>query len=37
VTFGGEVDWASLALSIVTLTISDAAILLAARWLRDIM
>ena len=35
--FGGEVDWASLAPSIVPLTITDAAILLAARWLRDIM
>jgi hypothetical protein len=30
VTFGGEVVWASLAPSIATLTITDAAILLAA-------
>jgi hypothetical protein len=37
VTFGGEVVWASLAPSIVTLTITDAAILLVVRWLRDIM
>jgi len=31
VTFGGEVVWASLAPSIVTLTIIDAAILLVVR------
>jgi hypothetical protein len=37
VTFGGEVVWASLGQSIATLTITDAAILLAVRWLRDIM
>jgi hypothetical protein len=37
VTFGGEVVWASLAPAIVRLTITDAAILLAVRWLRDIM
>jgi hypothetical protein len=37
VTFGGEVVWASLAPSIVTLSITDAAILLALRWSRDIM
>ncbi|HEY6689471.1 MAG TPA: hypothetical protein VI008_00375 [Rubrobacter sp.] len=36
-TFGGGVGWASLAPSIVTLTITDAAILLAVRWSRDIM
>jgi hypothetical protein len=37
VAFGGEVVWASLAPSFATLTITDAAILLAVRWLRDIM
>jgi hypothetical protein len=31
VTFGGEVVWASLAPSIATLTITDAAILLVVR------
>lgn len=34
VAFGGEVGWASVAPSVVTLAICDAAILLAVRWLR---
>jgi hypothetical protein len=34
VAFGGVAGWASLVLSLVTLAICDAAVLLAARWLR---
>jgi hypothetical protein len=34
ITFGGEAGWASLAPSVVTLVVTDAAILLAARWLK---
>jgi hypothetical protein len=34
VAFGGEAGWASLAPSLLTLTVTDAAILLAVRWLK---
>ena len=34
VAFGGEAGWASLAPSIFTLAVTDAGILLAARWLK---
>ena len=34
VAFGGAVGWASLAPSLFTLAVTDAAILLAARWLK---
>jgi hypothetical protein len=34
VTFGGETGWASLVPSLFTLAVTDAAILLAARWLK---
>jgi hypothetical protein len=34
VVFGGAAGWASLAPSLFTLAVTDAAILLAARWLK---
>jgi len=34
VAFGGAAGWASLAPSLFTLAVTDAAILLAARWLK---
>jgi hypothetical protein len=34
VAFGGAVGWASLVPSLFTLAVTDAAILLAARWLK---
>jgi hypothetical protein len=34
VAFGGAAGWASLAPSVFTLAVTDAAILLAARWLK---
>jgi hypothetical protein len=35
VAFGGEAGWASLAPSLFTLAVTDTAIALAARWLKQ--